>query len=237
MDDVDRTSVKRNPTTTGKATFTGDRCDGMAVELVNWLTEHAEEVSFRQFAKHVDVRSFEVGPLSRCDHCTFLRTTLPSGGEAWVLQWSGFEHLAVDDPSAVDIDTEAELAFQADLSPHGEPVVWWDDKKAIDGLGGLQAMERFDVARAHNVWNGAEGRFDPEPVAWTVSADVLRAAGVEPVRKERWETRGLGRTTSGVYRDNPTESTDPVEMLPKFANFVAWFAREKDPPDSASQPR
>jgi len=230
-----------NPTATGKATYTGDRCDGMAAALVNWLTEHAEEVPYRQFAKHVDVRSFDVGPLSRCGHCTFLRTTLPSGGPAWVLQWSGFEHLAVDDPGALDIEHETELASDWALSPTGDPVVWWDDAPVIEALGGLARVAWLYEAAAQHAINYDQPSYawKVQPIAWIVPRSVMQATGLVPQRKDHYEVERFRRAGGKLYeaevagrnptsrpRENPT--TDPLDQLSAFLEFVDWMSQVPD---------
>jgi hypothetical protein len=81
-----------------KAVFTGWTCVSGPAVLVDFLVAHGEEVTSRQFARAVDVKT---SPLDKVQirmlptdwSVTWLRTRLPSGEQAWVMQHSGIEHL------------------------------------------------------------------------------------------------------------------------------------------------
>lgn len=246
--------MARNKTT--KATYTGLRCDGgISVYLNEFLLERAEPISYRQFAREVDVKSFQVGPLSRCDHCTFLRSTLPSGKRAWVLQWSGFEHLAVNSEdfacdACFDPDDESQVAFEKSLSPSGDPVVWWDDKEAIEALIALEPEQK----RALAAMSGLQGymnanfeeafsvktSFDPvssqwnwQALAWVVPKAKIEASGVWPLAKNANHAQRMA-TKAGVryYQDNPTNAPctlEPPDPLPPYvpaSKKLTLFTRE-----------
>lgn len=86
-----------------KATFTGWSCPEGPAELVDFLVDPdwAEEVDYADFCESVDVSTapleetqFEI--LATDWHVTWLKTELPSGGRAWVMQHSGIEHLFLE---------------------------------------------------------------------------------------------------------------------------------------------
>lgn len=113
-----------------KAVWTGWSCVSGPNELVGFLVDRGEEVSYRTFAKYVDLKSadflepWQRRSLSRDYSVTFLRTELPSGDEAWVLQHSGIEYafvgLGVDFDAAPD---EAVCLVEA-LDDKGWPGEW-----------------------------------------------------------------------------------------------------------------
>jgi hypothetical protein len=91
-------------------------CPAGPAELVDYLvdSDHAEEVDYEDFSEAVDVSTapldetqFEI--LATDWHVTWLRTRLPSGKEAWVMQHSGIEHLFTEGGD-FDHEREARLA-------------------------------------------------------------------------------------------------------------------------------
>lgn len=93
-------------------TYTGWSCIGGPAEFVDWLVERGEEVSYEEFAANVDVSTlpldetqFEV--ISTDEHVTWMRTELPSGAPAWVMQHSGIEYLCL--APGIDYFDEAQL--------------------------------------------------------------------------------------------------------------------------------
>ena len=231
-----RQSLSDNPV---KASYTGDRCDGgLNVYLNGYLLDRAKEVSYRTFAKHVDVRSFDLGRLGSCGHCTFLRSTFPSGEPAWVLQWSGFEHLAA--APGVDVWEETEAAVRYELSPNGMPVVWWDDDRAVHALGGYRAMnDRYESAveqKARYDYDANEWVY--QVLAWLVPRRDLK--GISPEHKTAWEVQDITQGHAKVrydepdrgifvHRANPVADEDDVrDKLRRYGEFVEWFAQVKD---------
>jgi len=100
----------------GKATFTGWSCPAGPAELVDYLVDssRAEEISYEEFSEAVDVSTapldatqFECLPTDWS--VTWLRTEMPSGGRAWVMQHSGIEHLFLESGD-FDHEEEARLA-------------------------------------------------------------------------------------------------------------------------------
>jgi len=96
------------------AVFAGWSCPDGPAELVDYLVDHGEEVEYGEFAEEVDVSTapldetqFEV--LATDWHVTWLRTRLPGGRPAWVMQHSGIEHLFLEGGS-FDHAEEARLA-------------------------------------------------------------------------------------------------------------------------------
>jgi hypothetical protein len=86
-----------------KAVYAGWSCPEGPAELVDYLIDpfHAEEVDYEDFTNAVDVSTapleetqFEI--LATDWHVTWLKTKLPSGREAWVMQHSGIEYLFLE---------------------------------------------------------------------------------------------------------------------------------------------
>jgi hypothetical protein len=223
-----------------KASYTGDRCDGGLNLILNeYLTDQdrAKEVSYRTFARHVDVRSFALGRLGSCGHCTFLRSTFPSGKPAWILQWSGFEHLAATPD--VDVAEETEAAMLAELSPNGIPLVWWDDDLAVRALGGHDAMNRYEaVMEQPAAYDHETNTWIMQDIAWLVPQRDL--GSVEPNKKGPWEVQRIVMGPAKVrydepdrgifvHRANPVADEDDVrDKLRRYGAFVEWFAQVKD---------
>ena len=95
-----------------KATFTGWSCVAGPAELVDYLTDpnRAEELSYEEFAEEVNLSGtpLDEGQLELLPtdwHVTWLRTELPSGQRAWVMQHSGIEFLFAENGT---FDEEAE---------------------------------------------------------------------------------------------------------------------------------
>lgn len=98
-----------------KLTYSGWSCPSGPAELVDFLVDRGEEVTYEEFAEQVEVETlpleetqFEILPTDW--HVTYLRTETPSGQEAWVIQHSGIEHLCV--PPEVDVYLEGELILE-----------------------------------------------------------------------------------------------------------------------------
>jgi hypothetical protein len=94
-----------------KAEFTGWTCISGPAIFVDWLVYFGEVVEYDEFAEAVDIGSLDLEEWQKemmpTDyHVTFLRTTLPSGQEAWVMQHSGIEHLCLE--PGVDYYEEAQ---------------------------------------------------------------------------------------------------------------------------------
>jgi len=98
-----------------KAVFTGWSCPAGPAELVDFLVDNAdEELLYEDFAEAVDLATaplektqFEVLPTDWA--VTWLKTRLPSGRDAWVMQHSGIEYLFTEDGD-FDHEEEARLA-------------------------------------------------------------------------------------------------------------------------------
>lgn len=101
-----------------KAIYADWSCPEGPAELVDCLidADRAVEVDYAEFAEAVDVSTapleatqFEI--LSTDWHVTWLKTALPSGAPAWVMQHSGIEHLfLVGGSGRLDRDAEVRLA-------------------------------------------------------------------------------------------------------------------------------
>ena len=98
-----------------RAKFTGWCCILGPAELVDYLVDegHAEEVTYGEFVEGVDVSTapldetqFEI--LDTDWSVTWLKTRLPSGKEAWVMQHAGIEFLFLE--GGFDHEEEARLA-------------------------------------------------------------------------------------------------------------------------------
>lgn len=92
--------------------YSGWSCPAGPASFVNWLVDRGEEISYEEFAGAVNVGTagldstqFEI--LSTDWAVTFLRTEMPSGQEAYVMQHSGIEHLFL--PPSADPFEEATL--------------------------------------------------------------------------------------------------------------------------------
>mgnify|MGYP000365603264 CR=1 FL=1 len=97
-----------------KAVFTGWTCPSGPEEFVWFLVDNGKVVSYRTFAKNVDLKTAALEPwqrkmLSTDWSVTFLRTKLPSGSEAWVMQHGGIEHLFLR--PGIEFDRDAEVAL------------------------------------------------------------------------------------------------------------------------------
>jgi len=120
----------QDPRSSSKARYTGWCCVSGPAELVNWLVDLAEDVDYETWARHVDLSTadhlvnWQIELLPTDDHVTFLRTRLPSGARAWVMQHGGIEHLYLEPGVAWDHQEEAELAEAL--------VVYFEDLNEID---------------------------------------------------------------------------------------------------------
>lgn len=97
-----------------KAVFSGWTCLSGPSELVHFLVKHGKTVSYRTFAKNVDLKTANLDLTQRrllpTDwHVTFLRSKLPSGALAWVMQHSHIEHLFLPAGTKFDQVHEAGL--------------------------------------------------------------------------------------------------------------------------------
>jgi hypothetical protein len=176
----------------GKATFTGWTCVSGPAEFVDWLVDHGTEVSYRTFAKHVDVPSLDFWHASSDPYITWLRTELPSGQPAWVAQHSGTEHLCL--APGVDHEDERWLAVMKTRNPRGLPIVWEEDRDLVAALGGRQAMDgRYETFLERRAgWDAERQQWRHETVGWLVPPADLR--GVAPTTREGYE---LLRTERG----------------------------------------
>lgn len=98
-----------------RAVFTGWTCVSGPASLVEYLVRNGEAVSYQTFVRNVDVFTLDLEPwqrkLLRTDwSVTFLRTRLPSGAPAWVMQHSHVEHLCLDPMIRFDSEVEGRLA-------------------------------------------------------------------------------------------------------------------------------
>ena len=96
------------------APYTGWSCPAGPAAFVDYLVDNGQEVDCATFARHVDLRTaplldWQINMLPTDWAVTFLRTTVPSGREVWVLQHSGIEHLFA---SGLDVIAEAEEAVR-----------------------------------------------------------------------------------------------------------------------------
>jgi hypothetical protein len=98
-----------------KAEFTNWTCVQGPESFVWFLIDaaHAEEVDYKTFAEAVDVTGFgledwQVEMLPTDWAVTWLKTQLPSGGEAWVMQYGGIEYLCI--AGSFDLNKEIALA-------------------------------------------------------------------------------------------------------------------------------
>lgn len=96
-----------------KATYAGWSCPAGPAELVDFLVDHAEEVDYDEFVEQVDVSDapldeWQIEILPTDWGVTWLKTRLPSGQKAWVMQHSGIEYLFLRE--GWDFDEEARLA-------------------------------------------------------------------------------------------------------------------------------
>ena len=98
-----------------KATYSHWSCPVGPSELVDYLVDpdHADEVEYDDFEEEVDVSTspleetqFEI--LDTDWAVTWLKTKLPSGMDAWVMQHSGIEYLFTED--TFDHEEESHLA-------------------------------------------------------------------------------------------------------------------------------
>jgi hypothetical protein len=95
-----------------KAVYAGWSCPEGPEEFVHYLVDNGEQVPYKTFARNVDVKT---SPLDRESikmlptdwHVTYLKTKLPSGQLAWVMQHSHIEHLYL--PVGVELDLGAEV--------------------------------------------------------------------------------------------------------------------------------
>lgn len=100
-----------------KATYAGWSCPVGPAVFVDFLVDpdHAEEIPFEDFAREADAFSaplddtqFEI--LATDWSVTWLRTKLPSGCPAWVMQHSGIEYLFLEEGQTFDLEEESRLA-------------------------------------------------------------------------------------------------------------------------------
>jgi hypothetical protein len=84
------------------AEYTGWSCPAGPAELVDFLVDRGKEVAYETFAANVDLDTAEflepwqIEMLPTDYSVTFLRTELPHGEEAWVLQHGGIEFAFVE---------------------------------------------------------------------------------------------------------------------------------------------
>lgn len=100
-----------------KAIYTGWSCPAGPAELVDYLVDNADEVDYEEFAEHVDLRD---APLDETQlemlptdwSITWLKTRLPSGPAAWVMQHGGIEYLFVVPRVVFDCSKESQIVFE-----------------------------------------------------------------------------------------------------------------------------
>jgi hypothetical protein len=109
------TRYANNPVADNKAAFEGWTCVSGPSELVDWLVDASKEVDYDEWAENVDVdtsplEQWQIDLLPTDWSVTFLRTRLPTGQEAWVMQHSGIEHLFMRPGVEYDLNEAAEKA-------------------------------------------------------------------------------------------------------------------------------
>lgn len=91
---------QRNPAD-DRAIWSGWSCVSGPAELVEFLVDRGKQVSYSTFRKYVDVKTadflerWQRGLLPTDYSVTFLKTELPDGTRAWVMQHSGIEYAFV----------------------------------------------------------------------------------------------------------------------------------------------
>jgi len=114
--------------------YSGWSCPSGPAAFVDWLVGRGEEIDHDEFAREVDLTSFidneeELEFLATDWHVTYLRTELPSGTPAYVMQHSGIEHLFLQ--PGVDYYEEAQLMDDvAEWSDETYGVAWPEDLDA-----------------------------------------------------------------------------------------------------------
>jgi hypothetical protein len=112
-----------------KAAFEGWTCVSGPAELVDWLVDAGEQVDYEQWAENVDVdtsplEDWQIEMLPTDWSVTFLRTRLPTGEEAWVMQHGGIEHLFMRPGVSYDLGEAIEKAeaeyWDLEITPEGE---------------------------------------------------------------------------------------------------------------------
>ena len=92
--------------------YSGWSCPAGPAEFVDWLVDRGQTIDYQEFAQNVDVTTaplddWQIEILPTDWAVTFLKTELPSGAPAFVLQHSGIEHLFL--PPSVDYYDEAQM--------------------------------------------------------------------------------------------------------------------------------
>ena len=174
----------RKNATTSKATFTGWTCVTGPEELVSYLVDHATEVAYTEFARNVEVKSVGIKGLRTDWAARFLHTSLPSGKDAWVLQFGGIEHLFVVD----DVDTreEASRAIVLAYNEHEMPIVWEEDEAMVRALGGRALMDqRYEVmVRTNDHFDHEAYQWVMRTMAWLVPQGNVRATGLPLLQRD-----------------------------------------------------
>lgn len=123
--------------------WTGWTCVSGPADFVRWLVDRGETIAFDEFAAHVDVESLPLDEdqaemLPTDWSVTFLKTELPSGKPAYVMQYSGIEHLCL--PSNQDYEDEQDLA--------GTMIDWMDDTFGVKATW-QRTEQEIAAARKH----------------------------------------------------------------------------------------
>lgn len=119
-----------------KATYSGWSCPSGPAEFVDWLVDLGDEIDYDEFVESVDISTapldgWQIDILPTDWSVTFLKTQMPTGELAWVLQHSGIEHLFIG--ADTDMRDQGELASaMADYAADQDLSFWEiEDVKAF----------------------------------------------------------------------------------------------------------
>lgn len=215
-----------------KAVFSGWTCIEGPAEFVNYLVRNGEQVTYRTFAAHVDLKTADLDRsqrslLPRDWSVTWLRTKLPLGEEAWVMQHSGIEHLfvypgtdweeqvelAVQDQERYDDEYHARRALRPNTPPL--PAVVKEKRFRIRSLNRDLETARLDLVRTERDWERSK---NPERVR-----SGRRGGSRTAERREEWDSRYADSLERIAVRD---DIALPIPLLVKIAHLELWW--EKD---------